>query len=408
MRPTMLSPIQYERERKAAADKLGVRITVLDLAVAAKRGNGSDAGKQGRPLEFADPEPWPTSVSGVLLLNELITGIRSYVVMPDHAIDAVALWVVHSYLIDFFEITPRLAITSPEKRCGKTTLRDVLSRLVYRPLPTENATASAIFRIIESARPTLLIDEADTFFTDKEDLRGILNSGHRRGGSVIRIVGENFEPRLFSTHAAVAVAMIGKLPGTLADRSIQIAMRRRRAAEKVTSFRCDQVGHFAQLARRVTRWAIDNAARFENADPRMPESVINRAADNWRPLLAIADAVGFEWPTRARNACLVLTADRRGDDSVGAVLLADIRDIFTRRAVDKLPSLMLVADLVAIEGRPWAEWGKIGQPLTQNGLARILDQYEIEPMVLRIGAKTARGYGIEQFTDAFTTYLPAT
>jgi putative DNA primase/helicase len=399
--------VQYERERKAAAEKLEMRIGMLDFVVAAQRGNAGDAGKQGRPLEFPEAEPWPTAVNGIVLLNELITVIRRYVVMPDHAIDAVALWIIHTYLIDFFEITPRLAITSPEKRCGKTTLRDVLSRLVYRPLPTENATGSAIFRIIESARPTLLIDEADTFFGDKDELRGILNSGHRRGGSVIRTVGDDFEPRVFSTHAAVAIAMIGKLAGTLADRSIQIAMRRRRRTDaNVEPFRSDRVGYLGEVVRRATRWAIDNGRRFVHADPPMPEGVINRAADNWRPLLAIADAVGFEWPTRARNACVVLTAERRGDDSVGAILLADIRDIFSRRGVDKLPSLAVVSELVAIEGRPWAEWGKIGQPLTQNGLARILDQYEIEPIGLRIGVKTPRGYELQQFQDAFTTYLP--
>ena len=398
--------LEYGRQRKAAAERLKIDVTMLDRVVKAARNNNDEAGKQGRPVEFPDPEPWPTSVSGALLLNELITAIRSYVVMPDHAMDAVALWIIHTYLIDFFEITPRLAITSPEKRCGKTTLRDVLSHLVYRPLPTENATAPAIFRIVESVRPTLLIDEFDTFLGDREDLRGILNSGHRPRRSTIRTEGEKLETRVFSTHAAVAIAMIGKLPGTLADRSVHVAMRRRKATEKVESFRSDRVSHLDQLARRVTRWTIDNATRLENADPRMPEGVFNRDADNWRALLAIADAVGFEWPTRARNACIVLTA-RKGDDSAGVTLLADIRDIFARRAVDRLPSLTLVNELVAIEGRPWAEWGKIGQPLTQNGLARILDQYEIEPMVLRVGAKTARGYAIEQFTDAFTTYLPA-
>src|SRR5258708_5724878 len=219
-----LSLIEYDRQRKSAAEKLGLRVTLLDAIVAAKRGKAPDAGKQGRPLEFPEPEPWPTPVKGVVLLNELITVIRRYVVMPDHALDAVALWVIHTYLIDFFEITPRLAMTSPEKRCGKTTLRDVLSRLVFRPLPTENATGSAIFRIIDLARPTLLIDEADTFFREKDELRGILNSGHRRGGSVIRTVGENFEPPGFSTHAPVPIPLLGKLARTPPDRSVQISL----------------------------------------------------------------------------------------------------------------------------------------------------------------------------------------
>ena len=140
--------------------------------------------------------------------------------MFDHAADTVALWAVHTYLLDCFGISPRLAITSPEKGCGKTTALDVVSRLVLRPLPTANASAAAIFRVVELHRPTLLIDEADTFLPENEELRGILNSGHRQGGSVIRTVGEEFEPRSFSTYSACAIALIGRLPATLADRSV--------------------------------------------------------------------------------------------------------------------------------------------------------------------------------------------
>src|SRR5262249_56535922 len=124
----------------------------------------------------------------------LAANIRRHVVMPDHATDTAALWVVHTYLLDCFCISPRLAITSPEKGCGKTTLLDVLSCVVMRPLATANATASAIFRVVETQRPTLLIDEADTFLSESEELRGILNSGHRQGGSVIPTVAQHFQP----------------------------------------------------------------------------------------------------------------------------------------------------------------------------------------------------------------------
>ena len=147
-----------------------------------------------------------------------------------------ALWVVHTYLLDCFGISPRLAITSPEKGCGKTTPLDVLSQLVWRPLPTANASAAAIFRVVELQRPTLLIDEADTFLPENEELRGILNSGHRQGGSVIRTVGEEFEPRSFSTYSACAIALIGRLPATLADRSVPIELRRRRTTNQSSRF----------------------------------------------------------------------------------------------------------------------------------------------------------------------------
>ena len=325
--------------------------------------------------------------------------------MPDHAADAIALWTVHTYLIDCFDISPRLAITSPEKGCGKTGLLDVLGCLVARPLSTANITPASIFRIVEMSHPTLLMDEIDTFLPESEDLRGILNSGHRRGGSVIRLVGDDHEPRQFSTYGACALAGIGKLPGTLADRSIPIVMRRRRACEKVESFRSDRVDHLNQLARRVARWASDHADRICRIDPRMPDGVFNRVADNWRPLLAIADAAGGEWHARARRACTVLTADRE-DDSIGVMMLSDIRSIFAERGVDRLASVALVAALVAIEGRPWAEFRKIEKPLSSNGLARVLDRYGIKPDTVRIGSRTPKGYMLRQFQEAFSSYLP--
>ena len=167
---------------------------------------------------------------------------------------------------------------------------DVLWRLTWRPLQTANVTAASVFRVVEMQRPNLLMDEADTYLHEKDELRGILNSGHRQGGAVIRTVGEDFEPRSFSTYSACAIALIGKLPGTLADRSVSIALRRRRPDEPVRPFRLDRTGHLDQLAEKTMRWAADNAERIRAADPDMPDGIFNRTADNWSPLLAIADA----------------------------------------------------------------------------------------------------------------------
>ncbi len=400
-----LERLAYDRERKNAANRLKIRVGLLDRLVDAKRGQPYDEGKQGHALNLAEPEAWPDPVDGAKLLDDVAAIIGRHVVMSDHAADAAALWVLHTHLVQNFAVSPRLAITSPEKGCGKTTLLDVLSHLVARPLLTANTTAAATFRIVAMKQPTLLIDEADTFLADNNELRGILNSGHRQGGSVIRIVGDDLEPRAFATYSACAIALIGKLPATLADRSVTIELRRRRPDEAIETFRFDRTGRLDDLARQASRWAIDDFSLVRGADPKMPEGVHNRAADNWRPLLAIADAVGGQWPERARRAARSAAAARQdNDDSARLMLLVDVQAIFNQRGMDRLPSADIIEALTAMENRPWAEF-RSGKPISPIGLARLLSAYKISPGTIRTENGTPKGYYLADFQDAFDRYL---
>jgi len=233
-----LTAPEYEHARKPAAEKLGFRSSILDRLVQAEREklglDGGDEGKQGHAIEFPEPEPWPDPVDGAALLDGLAGAIRRHVVMSDAARDAAALWVVHTFLIDCFLVSPRLGVTSPVKGCGKTTLLDVLGRLVPRALPTANVTPAALFRVVEGYRPTLLVDEADSFLHDNDELRGVLNSGHRKGGTVLRTVGDDCEPRAFNTFCPTVIALIGHLPDTLHDRAVAIDLKRRLRTESVS------------------------------------------------------------------------------------------------------------------------------------------------------------------------------
>jgi putative DNA primase/helicase len=397
-----LNPVQYEQQRKDAAEKLGLRASILDKLVRAEQPD--DGSKQGRAIAFPEPELWPAPVNGAVLLAEIADAIRRHVVMADAARDTAALWTLHTYLLDRSLVSPRLAISSPTKRCGKPTLLDVLGRLVLKPLSTASVTAAAIFRVVEAQRPTLLVDEADTFLRDNDELRGVINSGHRKGGSVLRTVGDDHEPRAFATYAACAIALIGKLPETLHDRSVVVSLKRRLPSEPIASFRPDRAGHLDDLARKAARWVADHAEQLGDADPEMLEGVFNREADNWRPLLAIADAAGDDWPERAREA-LQAAHTAEDDESRLTMLLADIKTAFAERNTDRLPSASLVAMLVELEGRPWAEYGRHGKPMTQNQLARALKPIGIAPEVIREGKGTARGYTTGQFTEAFERYL---
>lgn len=391
---------QYERVRKDRAKELGVRATALDRLVAKLRPAAAAENENG--LLLPEPDLWDEPVDGDKLLTEIAAAITSYVVMPKSSADTAALWVVHSFAMDQFRISPRLAIQSPEKGCGKTTLLDVVTKLVWRPLPAANATASVIFRVVEKTRPTLLIDEADTFLKDNHELRGILNSGHRRGGYALRNVGDDHEPKRFSTWSACAIALIGRLPDTLEDRSVTVSLRRRKPDEKIKAFRFDETEDLDRLASMARRWANDHGDELRKCRPDMGD-LQNRRADNWEPLFAIATVAGDNWTERAWTAAMTASAAEK-EQSISTLLLSDIRECFHACHDTKIKSEELVSALIAIEDRPWGEWK--GKPLSKNGLARLLNKFGISPATIRLDKyETAKGYKVEQFQDAFDRYL---
>ena len=404
-----LSPIEYDRRRDEAAKLLKVRVSTLDAEVERRRPKDSTPEEgAGCRVSCEDPEPWDDPVDGETLANELVSIFLRFLVLLDEVAEVLTLWVLHSHAHDGAFVSPILAVTSPEKRCGKTTLLSLLQALVRRPLPTSNATASTIFRAVEKWRPTLLIDEADTFLRDSEELRGILNSGHTRSQAfVLRNVevGGDYEPRAFSTWAPKAVALIGKMHPTLMDRSVVASMRRKRPDEKVEGLRLDRLDELADLPRRLARWSDDHMGQLRTADPEVPPGMNDRAADNWRPLLAIADTIGGSWPKKARDALAMLTACDDGDEAVGVMLLEDIRALFKSVGKDRLPSADIVTALGKKEHRPWPEW-KNEKLLTTRQLAGLLKPFGIHPGSKRDGEETFKGYLLADFRDAFERYIP--
>jgi hypothetical protein len=408
-----MGPLDYERNRKVGSERLAIRASMLDAVVKAKRVelglNGGDD-KQGEAIEFPAPEPWPQPVDGAELLDEIAKAVRAHVIMADHARDACALWAVHSYVFRHFAISPKLYIHSAVKRCGKSTLLEVLSHLAARPMLAANITPATAFRIIAKHQPTLLIDEVDSFLAANEELRGILNASHRHDGRVPRLVGEDYEPRNFRVYTPVALSGIGSLHSTLLDRAIIINLVRRRGNEKIASLRIGKTGHLDNLARRIVRWVADHEEQLAAMEPAMPDGIINREADNWIPLLAIADAAGGKWPERGRKAAGAAHI-AAGDDDWLELVLGDIRTIFIDRFVTRIGSAAVIEDLIEIQPRPWAEYSKSGKPITQNKLARLLKPLGITPghgkVILDDGSETnARHYELWQFKEAFERFLP--
>jgi hypothetical protein len=280
----------------------------------------------GEEIRLTNPEPWPEPVDGIALLDALVATIRRFVVHPPAATVAVALYIVLTHVYNSFDILPILVLKSPVKRCGKTRLITIVQHLVLRPLLTANITAPSLFRTIAAFGPALLIDEADTFVRFLDELRGLLNSGYTRSTAfAIRTVGDDHLPRAFSTWCPKILALIGKLSDTLEDRSIIVVMNRRTRDEPVDRLRLTALPRELEpLLRQVARWAQDHAAALRDSDPQVPEGLNDRAADNWCPLLAIADLVGGPWARRAREAALELSGDPEAetDESTGLQLLA--------------------------------------------------------------------------------------
>jgi len=337
--------------------------------------------------------------NGARLLDEITRAVRKYVVLDDGAAEVVALWAVHTHAIDAFRITPRLGITSVVKGCGKSTLLDVLNVLVRSPLLAANISAAALYRRVDQDEPTVLIDEADTFLLRNDELRGILNAGHRRGTFVYR--GDD----KFSAWAATAIALIGRLPSTLEDRSILVRLKRRRADEALTPFRADRTDDLDALAKLAADWAVENLDALTNADPQVPAELQNREADNWRPLFAIADVVGGTWPERVRKVASSMSQARHGKDPDPGVML--LQDIFRLQSKfsKRLPSAQLASALAGLEERPWSEWK--GKPITAKAISGLLAPFGIHPNEMRQGSQVLRGYEIGQFEDAFARYVEA-
>lgn len=385
--------------------------TRADIHADVARLNGGADGLQGQRLGIADVELWPARVDGAALLDEIAAVFQDYVILPEHGDTLLSLATVSSHAIDAFDISPIIALQSPVKRCGKTRLLEVFGVVARRPLAASNISVSALYRAVERVAPTLLVDEFETQIKDNEALRGILNSGHTRATAfVLRCVGDDHEPRRFSTWGMRVLALIGRLPDTLEDRAIVIRLARKKPGERVARLRHGDRETFKPLASRIARWVSDHARALQTTEPQVLDGLDDRAFDNWSGLFSIASVAGGAWPERARLAALALSGvEARADESRGVLLLEDVYRYFAgdheRDGVDRVYTDNLIKWLVGDAERPWATWSR-GRPLTPKQFADLLRPFGIRRRQIRAGGTTGKGYLKADFEDTWARYLP--
>lgn len=329
----------------------------------------------------------------------------------------VALWILHTYLIDEFDNTGRLAALSAEPASGKSRLMELVGEFAANVIASINATTAAIFRTIDQkgGQVTLVFDEIDTVYSqsadEKSDLTGLINSGYRRGAHVLRTVGEQHEAKAFPTFAPVALAGLSraKLPDALLSRCFIIPMKRRGPGQSVEAYRQRvERENIAGLRDSLEQLAESIRPGLADHFPELPEGVQDRQQDIWEPLIAIADRVGGHWPASAREACLVMSQQaQQSKPSLGILLLQDIQDVFERLDISEICTADLIHELSEIEESPWGDW--YGRPISPRKLAEILKEYEIRTARFRsaVTKQPVRGFRLPDFQDAFTRYLGA-
>jgi hypothetical protein len=394
------------------SDEMRANALAINRREAAERHGGH---KQTKPAseKVADvpvAEVTTAAERGDTLLGEVEAFQSRFTVYPSaHAKVAHVLWIGHTHLMSVWDSTPRLAFLSPEPASGKTRALEVTELLVPSPVQAVNVSPAYLFRKVgEQGGCTILFDEIDTVFgpkaKDNEEIRGLLNAGHRRGGVAGRcaVRGKEVFPEEIPAYCAVALAGIGWLPDTILSRSVIIRMQRRKPGETIEPFRRRkevEVGH--RLRDRLAQWAKHMSPAI--TWPAMPAGVEDRDADVWEALIAVANAAGGSWPKRAREAAKALIKESHDvEPSLGIRLLADLKTVF-----GDADQLTTEAILRALHGMTEAPWNDLkGKPLNERGLATRLRQYGIKPKVIRTGEATPRGYTRESFYDAWQAYLP--
>ena len=401
-----LPSFEYEKVRSKEAKELGMRVSALDRFVYQERRVSQPETENNNIIE--NLEPWHEPVSVTWIVDEIKNQISGYCVLPDNYLSPLVAWIIGTYCFNSFRVFPKLCIYSPQKRCGKSTLMEVLDALTSNSLMASNVSPAVIYRIIEGYQPTLLLDEADTWLIGRnanDEMRGIINSGHTKTTArVLRCDGDKSEPKAFSTWAPMVIGMIGKPPSTIVDRSIMIPMRRKLKDETIAKLPVNYKEVCVDLRRALIRWANDNVEVIKSIQLTPPQLTNDRAMDNWTSLLILAQHIGEPLLTEVNTAYFAINNEDTDEEDIGVELLKDIRSIFDMLKVERIHSQTLVMHLTLIEGRPWSEW-RNGRAMTANSLSRLLKPFNIRPKDIRESTIVKKGYDKKEFLDVFERYI---
>lgn len=403
-----LSPIEYDQQREAKADELGVRVSTLDIEVNKYRSTVISLSEHGCDALLLCPAE--IARSGKKLHRHMSELVQKYIYLCDSRMaDIIALWCLYTHGINSFRIAPKMLITAPGRACGKSTLLEVIAALSCRCEALVGISPAVVYRIIEAHRPTLAFDEVDNMRNSPgyDEITAIMNAGHKRGTYVWRCDGDNHEPRKFFLFGPQVIAMIGEPKDTTASRSIVIELGRANAAESQSLediSDIDPLTDWEPLRSEALKWAIDHKELLEQP-AEIPIGVHGRHRDNWRPLLRVAEVIGDdELIELARTMCIETAQSENSrygfNDRLMVAIASQVADYTEQHPNEKFIHTKELFDRIrgATDVIPEG-WGPAR-------LSRLLSTFKCSAMQCRALGIGKRGYSIKSLRSVIDRYAP--
>ncbi len=339
---------------------------------------------------------------------------KRYVTYPSlHALTAHVLWVVHTYLMALWDITPRMGFFSPEPGSGKSRALEVSRRVAHNPMPTASITGASFMRMVHKGDYTIFIDELEGIYGSaaardaNSTLTSVLNAGFESDAVAHRCEAKTNKPEIFNIYAPVMMAGLkrAKLPDSLKSRMIAIDMKRRLPGKTEADFRKRHAESEARPIREaLEKWCDEAEGKINLDDIVLPSDIRDRDADIWEPLFAIAQVAGGDWPERVTEAARWFVNTRVDDsaDSSGLRLLRDCVVVLEHTHTCKPDWLR--SQLFNMIDSPWSTWGKNGTGITTFMLKQWLKDYGIKPYAVKVGGDVVKGYHLKQFKEELARY----
>lgn len=355
---------------------------------------------------FSEVTAYDYPVSGDELYNDLYGLIDEHMIIDEPLKVAFVLWVIFSYMVDIAEFAPLAWITAPERACGKSTLLSLFERVVNKPITGASMTPAVLFRIVEKYKPTVLLDEIDTWAKGNDELLGLINAGHSRHAPYVwRYDGDEKSERAFNVFGAKVCSGIGSMKGTFASRAIKFELKRKTNQDKpISSINAQSLPRTQTdlIKAKIQRWVNDYRQKVDHVIVKKADSLQglqDRDFDNWYILLKIASVLGVY--DKALQACLAICQIEH-EPSINEQLLSDIRDILGNR--DRINTTELLNALNDDAELQWATYNR-GQPLSNHQLSKRLKQFGVKSKNSRIGQVVTKCYLSEHLTPVFNRYL---